>query len=1087
MGFQDKPLQGHAQSAGQARGDNYAELSRPVRRPDYGMGPLPSYMPPHSAPGAPGVGWPYVNHGQWRELPTEGPHVGAGNSRGNPRGNPLTGPAANVNYNIPPGGSGPHFGGASANFHGGIPSTTMGPMSQNLHNAGFLPPATDSYATAKERKRKSASVKEAASVDSKALKQPKKISCTPCRTRKIKCDGVKPICGSCSKKGLTPELCIYDNSPWVSTVVKEKQLTAQIQELKDQNETLSREMQAITSAKIQLQEENVKLRAALQKSDNSDEPDSFSAESATAGDLASSFPCKEKFNVLQKFDASSGFEATVHKLVGPTSWRAALSVDKKMRYIFDQISKSVEVNMQQAQNGEVIALANRNEVVIPSKSGLLLNVIKDRDGPTEAHRELVSRICQKLPSPIAMRLHIENFFCGIACQLCPGSMLKSEILGDSKEIFGIDLLDPLLESYGQTKTYEVLDVDNELAYCKAARMLMIVKMSLLFGLNKFRHSSDAQNLTARFPFLSSSTAIKKCFASYKDSADDYNLLTITNVFLFLGKARTVPNLPAINALLLLYLYSLYGPNFSNEHFNDASSSVLGLACHMAIQLGFHKDIDLLYKDGSDELRSKLKSTRLILLGYDGRRSLVTGLPLLINESYLSSYSTDPNLSPENPSLADKEKALIAESVGLSRKIMDEISGRDNETRLNLKLQINRLAQHQKKFSLSSLSEHLRILNKDRLSEGDIYYHLRQIKNFLHIYALQQSMHLMIYLTYDCCGGVANAEHKLTYYLRTVRLSVLLLLSVVEVGKTTSKICRVYNLNMGRLYYIIPAMKECEIRALLFMLSITLKDLYHLKNHHHDNTRPKSDDSYNGLTAFHLTLEQLEAHCLREDTDSLDIIRLIFSKEHTFSTLKFLSACLESIWSCDREVTEANSEYSMGLKVTHTMFMTFVQVLQDFQLSSERETIPRISRDREDTCAECSKEETGKQKESKDCRTGSADVVLKSEAGDPPSHRSSPLVSSLSEPPIVSVKLGPVRDLTSGGHVPMPPESPPAFHFQNENDGSLERLPPNSLIPDDSEKFIGSAFSPADFLFDQVDNLLTLDSETFDLKFKNDLN
>ncbi|KAI9335855.1 fungal-specific transcription factor domain-containing protein [Zopfochytrium polystomum] len=47
------------------------------------------------------------------------------------------------------------------------------------------------------------------------LKKPRKLtplirrwSCEPCRTRKIKCDGVRPICGLCVKRGL-PESCLF--------------------------------------------------------------------------------------------------------------------------------------------------------------------------------------------------------------------------------------------------------------------------------------------------------------------------------------------------------------------------------------------------------------------------------------------------------------------------------------------------------------------------------------------------------------------------------------------------------------------------------------------------------------------------------------------------------------------------------------------------------------------------------------------------------------------------------------------------------------------------------------------------------------
>ncbi|ODV93956.1 hypothetical protein PACTADRAFT_45969, partial [Pachysolen tannophilus NRRL Y-2460] len=50
------------------------------------------------------------------------------------------------------------------------------------------------------------------------------ISCTTCRKRKIKCDRQKPLCGACKKNNVPVHLCIYDDSPWISSIVKEENL-----------------------------------------------------------------------------------------------------------------------------------------------------------------------------------------------------------------------------------------------------------------------------------------------------------------------------------------------------------------------------------------------------------------------------------------------------------------------------------------------------------------------------------------------------------------------------------------------------------------------------------------------------------------------------------------------------------------------------------------------------------------------------------------------------------------------------------------------------------------------------------------------
>ncbi|KAJ7603558.1 hypothetical protein DFH06DRAFT_911689, partial [Mycena polygramma] len=39
------------------------------------------------------------------------------------------------------------------------------------------------------------------------------VACARCRTRKIRCDGVKPTCHNCSKCRSGTELCNYDSAP----------------------------------------------------------------------------------------------------------------------------------------------------------------------------------------------------------------------------------------------------------------------------------------------------------------------------------------------------------------------------------------------------------------------------------------------------------------------------------------------------------------------------------------------------------------------------------------------------------------------------------------------------------------------------------------------------------------------------------------------------------------------------------------------------------------------------------------------------------------------------------------------------------
>ena len=45
---------------------------------------------------------------------------------------------------------------------------------------------------------------------SKPYKRPKlKLACQQCRDRKVRCDGGRPLCGACSRKGYGLDRCVF--------------------------------------------------------------------------------------------------------------------------------------------------------------------------------------------------------------------------------------------------------------------------------------------------------------------------------------------------------------------------------------------------------------------------------------------------------------------------------------------------------------------------------------------------------------------------------------------------------------------------------------------------------------------------------------------------------------------------------------------------------------------------------------------------------------------------------------------------------------------------------------------------------------
>lgn len=86
------------------------------------------------------------------------------------------------------------------------------------------------------------------------------ISCTTCRKRKIKCDRKRPTCGACQKNNVPVHLCIYDDSPWVSSLVKEQTLQTEIESLVEQRNSLKQSLlskdKEITRLSQQLERQN---------------------------------------------------------------------------------------------------------------------------------------------------------------------------------------------------------------------------------------------------------------------------------------------------------------------------------------------------------------------------------------------------------------------------------------------------------------------------------------------------------------------------------------------------------------------------------------------------------------------------------------------------------------------------------------------------------------------------------------------------------------------------------------------------------------------------------------------------------------
>lgn len=811
-------------------------------------------------------------------------------------------------------------------------------------------------------------------------KQQKRISCTSCRRRKIKCDNQTPICGACQKKNLPEELCIYDNAPWISTVVKEKQMHDEINDLKQRNENLLRKMKLVTSRSLQLQKENELLKQqstipsvldpqthqSIYTSGSLDSPadrafalsdeDGSSHKSSSLTDFAQSFPFGEQFNTLQVIDIDddNSSSATVPVFSGPTSWKSAISVDKKIKFIYDKLLlliNSEKENAGKSASPSLLSGENHfgsnsldNKTKKNDNGGQnsdttllfqpILSNSKNRYSLGEI-RNFLHPFLSRLPQPCEIRLHIENFFCGFACNVLPEALSKDELYSNFEEVFGFSLYDcshPPGTSNGVS--YQINKLGNFTTFTKISRILLVIKFSQLFGLNDFK-STIPITLLDRFPFFFSTDDVKKCFYAYMDNHPHYNILNMVHLCLNLGRYMDKPSIPTLHTLTMLFLYNLFGPEFYNGLYHNSGSSHLVLACNMAMEMGLHKNIDVLYSYETVTTRRRLKAIWALLLGYDGRRSLVSGLPLCINENYTSNYKIMVTpASADQKELDDEtfERNLIITTLAMSREIMSDLLKEENKTTLNLKLQIEKLECLKTKYYSSSLSEHLERLNtEDRsLSEKQIHFRIRQIKNYLHIYALYQTIYQMLYLAYDNSDDPRCKEYRKKYFILTMKYSVLIMLSILEVFKIFDKISRVYNANYEKIYYLLPVIKECEIRASLFILSIILGDLQSLKETSCKRNITSIDDLIHERTVLDLTLSELENSNVDQQPEELQKMSKMFTNDNTFIMLKFLYVCLNEIWKRDKTATLNNSAYAQTLKLFHYFMLYIVEKFEGFK-------------------------------------------------------------------------------------------------------------------------------------------------------------
>ncbi|GMF97685.1 unnamed protein product [[Candida] boidinii] len=123
--------------------------------------------------------------------------------------------------------------------------------SNNNNNGRYSSSMTDNIGNAQRRK-----------------KQRISFSCSMCRSRKIKCDEQKPVCGSCTKSGVPKHKCNYNEaSPWMQSMSNNPEnenldsVKSQLQSMKNMIKRLEQQIESASSnPSVNIQDTNVKIR-----------------------------------------------------------------------------------------------------------------------------------------------------------------------------------------------------------------------------------------------------------------------------------------------------------------------------------------------------------------------------------------------------------------------------------------------------------------------------------------------------------------------------------------------------------------------------------------------------------------------------------------------------------------------------------------------------------------------------------------------------------------------------------------------------------------------------------------------------------
>ncbi|ODV96376.1 hypothetical protein PACTADRAFT_33549 [Pachysolen tannophilus NRRL Y-2460] len=393
-----------------------------------------------------------------------------------------------------------------------------------------------------------------------------------------------------------------------------------------------------------------------------------------------------------------------------------------------------------------------------------LQIMADLDS-----NNLLQILSNYLPKYEVIEKYINEFFDGVWFKIFP--VLDKEVfMNDFKRIFVVDENNP-------SKIKFLISFKSS-DFARIALVLVVLKYVLC---SKFQRTF-----------------------SEKDEFDDSDEVLFGCIHHLLLKARFLERItvPTLQCVFLLRLLKKFNVKDGDGGDNSNGSVLFGLCFEMAITLGLHQDIDLLYASETQSYKTSLKQLWKVVLYYDAVNSLDLGVPLHI---------ADDNFYMGNADFTEIDTKTTFYLRGIATKLTKS-SITDFE--------VFEIIQSVKNFLSENFEPIFTLINKLRHeSTSETFEICKTISLMLPFLNIIQQLYMIIYRF----GNGNNEQVESNSYLLTAKYSLLLSIASVEVMQSVEMMKQKCILAASVLdqvmAFVIGATKTSLIRGQMVLFSL----------------------------------------------------------------------------------------------------------------------------------------------------------------------------------------------------------------------------------------------------------------------------